>query len=141
MGRLCIKKERQQLMVKKKIVRKKSKYEDQAQIATVIVKKIDYKNQPTGKDGTLKTVFYCPSYLCPEGRMCIVYGRINFEVGDEVTMKGRFNDGVFLVWSMYKTATAQQVEERAKRTQEYVAQVRERLINGTNPETNNQSVS
>lgn len=126
---------------KKKFVRKKSKYEDQAQIATAIVKKIDYKNQPTGKDGTLKTVFYCPSYLCPEGRMCVVYGRVNFEVGDEVTMKGRFSDGVFLVWSMYRSASSKQIEERVKRTQEYVTKVRERLTNGTNSETNNQSVS
>lgn len=128
-------------MVRRKFVRKKSKYEDDAMIATAKVCKIDYKNEPTGKGETLKTVFYCPSNLCPEGRMCIVYGRVSFEVGDEVTMKGRFNDGVFLVWSMFVNRTKEKAEQAQAETDERIRAVIERLRSGTNPETNNQSVS
>lgn len=134
---------------KKKFERKKSKYEDQTAFVNSVVCKIDYQNEPVGKDGRLKTVFYCPSYLCPEGRMCIVYGITHFKVGDEVAMKGRFNDGVFLVWSMHIVAKAEQLEERKKlneernaRNQERLAELRERLKNfGTNPETNSEPVS
>lgn len=47
-----------------------------------------------------KNVFYCESSKCPEGRLCILWGRTVAEEGDTVAMKGRFKDEVFLVWSM-----------------------------------------
>lgn len=134
---------------RRKFERRKSKYEDQATFANGIVCKIDFQNEPVGKDGRFKTVFYCPSYVCPEGRMCIVYGLTHFKVGDEVAMKGRFNDGVFLVWSMHISATAEELEERNKRSEERKARSQERLAElkerlkhfGTNPETNSESIS
>lgn len=58
--------------------------------------KIDFLNKEYGDK--LKSVFYCPSYEKPEGRMCVYWqGRCTVDVGDEVTLKGRFNDGIFLV--------------------------------------------
>ena len=78
--------------------RKKSKYEDEAVLVKTKVNKIDFINQLV-KD-KYKSVFYCPSYIEPEGRRCIYWGRITLEAGDEVEMKGRLSDGTFLVWSL-----------------------------------------
>lgn len=75
-----------------------SKYEEEAIIAEGRISKIDYQNQFIGEK--YKTVFYVPSQLCPEGRMCVKWGHTNINVGDYVEMKGRFNDGIFLCWSM-----------------------------------------
>jgi len=86
-------------MKRKKFKQKKSKYADEAVLIRTTIKSIEIQNQECGN--SLKTVFRCPSYLCPEGRMCIVYGKTNFKVGDEIAMKGRFNGDVFLVWSMF----------------------------------------
>ena len=60
--------------------------------------KVDFTNKPYGDK--LKSVFYCPSYEKPEGRMCVYWqGRCTVEVGDSVRMIGKFNDGIFLVSS------------------------------------------
>jgi len=77
---------------------KHSKYIDECAIVESTILKIDYKNKLVGS--RYKTVFYCPSQLCPEGRMCVVWGNTSIETGDSITMKGRYLDGVFLVWSI-----------------------------------------
>lgn len=60
--------------------------------------KVDFTNKAYGDK--LKSVFYCPSYEKPEGRMCVYWqGRCTVEVGDSVRMIGKFNDGIFLVSS------------------------------------------
>ncbi len=65
-------------------------------IVDATVCKIDFLNQPYGDK--LKSVFYCPSYEKPEGRMCVYWqGRCTVEIGDYVRMKGKFSDGIFLV--------------------------------------------
>lgn len=75
-----------------------SKYEKDAMIYESIVTKIEVQNQEIGE--RIKNVFYVKSNVLPEGRMCILWGRTNFNVGDKLAMKGRMNnDGVFLVWS------------------------------------------
>lgn len=79
--------------------RQPSKYEKDAVIVSATVSKIDFLN--TEVNGKLKSVFYCPSYYAPEGRMCIYWGgRTTVEVGDRVDMKGRYSDGVFIVWKL-----------------------------------------
>lgn len=93
---------------KKVYIRKPSKYEDEATIVESTITKIDYQNKII--NGKLKTVFYCKSYLCPDGdgRMCILWGYNTLQVGDRIQMKGRFADNnsanpeernVFLAWS------------------------------------------
>lgn len=67
-------------------------------IVEATISKIDFKNQLVGDK--LKTVFYCPSYYAPEGRMCVIWGRVHIEVGDKIVMKGRFSDGVFIARSL-----------------------------------------
>ncbi len=65
-------------------------------IVDATVCKIDFLNQPYGNK--LKSVFYCPSYEKPEGRMCVYWqGRCTVEIGDYVRMKGKFSDGIFFV--------------------------------------------
>ena len=95
---------------RKRKPRTPSKYEADAMIVEAIVTKIDYQNKII--NGKLKTVFYCRSYLCPdgEGRMCIYWDYNKIQVGDTVQMKGRFISSgetenpdlknVFLVWSL-----------------------------------------
>lgn len=87
------------LMRRKKWLRQPSKYEKDAFIATGIVTEIIMKNEEI--NGKRKTVFKVPSMYCPEGRICVYWEMTGVEVGDEVTMKGRFNGDVFLVWSMH----------------------------------------
>lgn len=79
------------------------KKHNEVNVDTKVIK-IDYQNEEVGNG--LKTVFYCPSYLCPEGRMCVIWGKTNFKVGDEVSLKGRFNGDVFLVWNALITKKA-----------------------------------
>ena len=76
-----------------------SKYENEA---TYIVGKkvVKIEEQNTVIGDKLKTVFYCESINKPEGRMCIAWGKTNFEVGDIVDMKGRIKDDIFLVWTL-----------------------------------------
>ena len=97
-------------MSRRKFVPKKSKYEDETLLAKGVITKIEYKNQIV--NDKFKSVFYVPSYLCPEGRMCVMWGHANFNAGDEIEMKGRLNDGVFLCWSMQITKRAEQNDNR-----------------------------
>ena len=78
--------------------RQMSKYKNDAMIGTGTIDRIDFINFKVGDK--LKTVFYVKTYYAPEGRMCILWGPSNIQIGDEVSMKGRFSDGVFLVWSL-----------------------------------------
>lgn len=99
-------------MARKRKKRQPSKYEKDAVLVSATVNKIDFINLEV--NGKLKTVFYCPSYICPEGRMCIAWGRTNIQIGDEIQMKGRFVDDVFLVWSlMISKRKEQQAEKEA----------------------------
>lgn len=60
--------------------------------------RIDFLNAEYGNK--LKSVFYCPSYEKPDGRMCIYWqGKCTLDVGDKVRLRGNFNDGIFLVSS------------------------------------------
>lgn len=84
--------------MRRRYKRQISKYEEQALNAEGKIIKIDYKNQIVGEK--YKTVFYVPSLLCPEGRRCVTWGHTNINVGDYVELKGRFNDDIFLCWSI-----------------------------------------
>ena len=46
-----------------------------------------------------KSVFYCVS-SSGKPRMCVSWDRNTIQVGDEVQLKGRLKDDVFLVWSL-----------------------------------------
>ena len=96
--------------MRKRRKKEPSKYEKDAVIVDATISRIDFINMEIGDK--YKSVFYCPSYLEPEGRMCVFWGMTNLEIGDTVQMKGRFNDGVFLVWSLIiiKKASKQNVE-------------------------------
>lgn len=60
------------------------------------VSRIDFLNKEYS--GKLKSVFYCPSYEKPEGRMCVYWNeRCTVEIGDRIRMRGKFHDGIFLV--------------------------------------------
>lgn len=70
------------------------------------VLKIDEQNTVINEN--LKTVFYCQSVKRPEGVMCIAWGRTSIKEGDNVELKGRHKDGVFIVWSIQiKNRTAE----------------------------------
>lgn len=88
-----------------------SKYEDE--IIYLTGKKIlKIEEQNTEINNKMKTVFFIESATKPEGRMCITWGRTNFQTGDVVDMKGRIKDDIFLVWSlMFK-----RIEEKAQWT-------------------------
>lgn len=63
------------------------------------VVKIDYLNQPV--NGKLKSCFYVPSYLCPEGKMVIYWGRVaNFKAGTIINMVGKPKEDVFIAYSI-----------------------------------------
>ena len=65
-------------------------------IVDAVVCKIDFLNKEYGEK--LKSVFYCPSYEMPEGRMCVYWqGRCTVAIGDKIRMCGKFSDGIFLV--------------------------------------------
>lgn len=95
---------------RKRFERKPSKYEEQAILITSIVVGIDYQNEEVGE--RVKNVFYLKSKQYPEtGRMCVLWGRSSFNIGDEVMCKGRLNEqGTFLVWSLMITKRAEKSE-------------------------------
>ena len=107
---------------------KKSQSEWMKELSLVetTVDRIEYQNELV--NDKYKTVFYCPSYEKPEGRMCIAWGKTNFKAGDKLTMKGRFQDGVFLAWS--HTFTAQ---PRPRHPLALEGADKSALTNGVNP--------
>lgn len=84
-------------MAKRRYVRKKSKYEDDAIFYETEIQKIDFLNQEIKE--RYKSVFYVKSSLLPEGKMCVYWGNCNLQVGDRVVLKGRISGDVFLIWS------------------------------------------
>lgn len=95
---------------RKRFERKPSKYKEQAILITSTVVGIDYQNEDVGE--RVKNVFYLKSKQYPEtGRMCVLWGRSSFNIGDEVYCKGRLNEqGTFLVWSLMITKRKEQSE-------------------------------
>lgn len=74
-----------------------SKYKDDAIIVNAVVSGIEeVKKYP---DGRVKTAFKCKS-VSGDDRLCIFWSNITAQVGDLVSMKGRFKEEVFLVWSL-----------------------------------------
>ena len=59
-----------------------------------------------------KTVFYCKSNKLSNGRMCVIWGRTTFNIGDEINMKGRLKDEVFLVWQYLYTPANRKITEK-----------------------------
>jgi len=104
--------------MRKRKFRTPSKYEADAMIIESVVTKIDFRNREI--NGKRKTVFYCKSYLCPEGRMCITWKYNTIAIGDTVQMKGRFiksdetdnpdYKNVFIAWSVLIIKRAEQSE-------------------------------
>ena len=83
------------------------KWEKEAISVTAKIIKIELQNEPI--NDKFKTVFYVESKKYPEGRMCVIWGRTTFSVGDEINMTGRISDGVFLVWTyLYKRSEAKE---------------------------------
>lgn len=76
--------------------KKTSKFIDEAILVKATVTEIIEKNKEYSH--RFKNVFKCASQTGID-RMCILWGRSNIDVGDEVQMKGRFKDDVFLAWS------------------------------------------
>ncbi len=77
------------------------KWEGQVVCGTSKIIRIEVQNQEINEK--FKTVFYVESKMHPQGRMCVIWGRTTFSVGDEINMTGRISEGVFLVWSyLYK---------------------------------------
>ena len=75
-----------------------NKYEDDLMIVNSTVTEIVEKN--TVINEKYKNVFMCES-ASGTPRMCILWSQSNLEVGDEVEMRGRINNGVFLCWKLY----------------------------------------
>lgn len=83
---------------RKKYIRQPSKYEaEKVHISTEVIK-IELQNEFINEK--YKTVFYCKSDKCPEGRMCVAWGKTRIVEGSKIEMDGRFKDGIFLVWNM-----------------------------------------
>lgn len=72
--------------------------------------KIDYQNQKQ-QSGFFKTCFYCPSYLKPQGRMFIAWGKTKFKVGDIISCRGRLKGDVFIVHTLKIVKSAPNVSE------------------------------
>lgn len=72
--------------------------------------KIDYQNQKQ-QSGFFKTCFYCPSYLKPQGRMFIAWGKTKFKVGDIISCRGWLKGDVFIVQTLKIVKSAPNVAE------------------------------
>ena len=85
---------------RKKFVKKVSKFEKDAILITSRIVAIEQQNELIGEN--FKNVFYIESKQLPEtGRMCVLWGRSSFNVGDKIQSKGRINEqGTFLAWSL-----------------------------------------
>lgn len=95
-------------MAKKKFIPKEPKYN----VITIPTKvlTLDVINYP---DGKCKSVFDCES-SSGEPRRCIYWqlaeSRTPFIVGDEVTLTGRIENGVFLVYKLLYNPKNREVE-------------------------------
>lgn len=90
-------------MARKKKEKFVSKYADDAIIINTKVLEIEEQNvqyyDEKKNKYRFKSVFYCAS-SSGKPRMCVSWDRNTIQVGDEVQLKGRLNDDVFLVWSL-----------------------------------------
>lgn len=76
-----------------------SKYEQEAIQVTKKIIKIDYLNQFCSEK--YKSVFYVPSEINPDKPvMCVLWGYTSIGLGDEIEMKGRLLNNIFLVWNL-----------------------------------------
>lgn len=96
-------------MARRKIIKQPSKYEKDAIRVISTITEIELQNQEV--NGKWKTVFYCKSNSNPKGRMCIIWGRTTFKVGDEINMTGRLKDDVFLVWGYLYRSNSKEGEK------------------------------
>lgn len=69
-------------------------------LVLVPTKVLRIEEQNTVINDKFKTVFYCQSVKKPEGVMCVAWGKTSIKEGDGVELKGRYKDGVFIVWSI-----------------------------------------
>ena len=85
-------------------MRRKNKYTsklvDEAILVNATITEIIEKNREYSH--RFKNVFKCASQTGID-KMCILWGRSNIDVVDDVQMKGRLKDDVFLAWSIIIT--------------------------------------
>ena len=87
-------------MARKKIF---SKFADDAslidtKILEIEESNIEYYDSKTNKY-RFKSVFYCES-TSGQPRMCVFWDKTSVQIGDEVQLKGRLKDDIFLVWEL-----------------------------------------
>lgn len=76
-----------------------SRYEQETIQVTKKIVKIDYLNQVCSEK--YKSVFYVQSEINPDKPvMCVLWGYTSIGLGDEIGMKGRLLNNIFLVWSL-----------------------------------------
>lgn len=97
-------------MTRRKFTKQPSKYEKDAIRIISTIQDIEIQNQEI--NGKFKTVFYCKSNKLSNGRMCVIWGRTTFNIGDEINMKGRLKDEVFLVWQYLYTPANRKITEK-----------------------------
>lgn len=89
-------------MRKRNFKKAASKFLENAVIVRTTITEIIERNKPFGD--RFKNVFKCSSQKKPEGRMCVLWGKYNLEVGYEIEMKGRNveqnGNSIFLAWSI-----------------------------------------
>lgn len=89
-------------MRKRKFKKTTSKFLEDAVLVRTTITEIIESNKPYGD--RYKNVFKCSSQKNPEGRMCVLWGKYNLEVGYEIEMKGRnveqAGNNIFLAWSI-----------------------------------------
>lgn len=90
-------------MTRRKFFKKQSSkfLEDAVIVRTTIIEMIE-KKKPYGD--RYKNVFKCSSKKNPDGRMCVLWGAYNLDVGYEIEMKGRNieqgDQDIFLAWGV-----------------------------------------
>lgn len=75
----------------------KKQFPETVWIAGAVIDSFEERNKLIGDK--FKNVFYC---LGKHGkRMCILWGQTNANAGDEVEMKGRYNNDTFICHKLY----------------------------------------
>lgn len=89
-------------MRKRNFKKTTSKFLENAVIVRTSIIEIIEKNKPYGN--RYKNVFRCSSEKNPNGRICVLWGKFNLEIGYEIEMKGRnieqSGDSIFLAWGI-----------------------------------------
>lgn len=84
-----------------------SKFEDSALLVSSKIIEIVESNKEYPTKDKVKNVFKCATSSDYDPKMCVYWGRLKISVGDEIQMKGRFKDNVFLVWGLLITKKAE----------------------------------